>query len=242
MKKNIFSPRSMAVGLVAGLLIGSGGMYVYSSPQPIDAYRDDSYGFRFNGGDKVTLSGDFTTVVYKDRSYVPVRFISDNLGAKLTWDEATKTITMDAPEKVVEKIVEKIVEKPVEKETEYRGFPQAYVAQDIRLDMTMFRRNADRSSSQFYLSFENKGSTPWQISVLTAKFIGDNGKTYDALNIPNDIDQRLYNNINKDKTVEGYLAVSAIPDEVKKGTLQFTIFPNDGSGKKTELSFPVKLD
>ena len=33
-------------------------------------------------------------VIINDRTYVPIRFVADELGAETSWDEATKTVTI----------------------------------------------------------------------------------------------------------------------------------------------------
>ena len=33
-------------------------------------------------------------VIINDRTFVPVRFVADELGAETAWDEATKTVTI----------------------------------------------------------------------------------------------------------------------------------------------------
>lgn len=43
-------------------------------------------------GESVKL--DSPAFIENDRTYLPLRFISENLGAKVTWDEATKTVTI----------------------------------------------------------------------------------------------------------------------------------------------------
>lgn len=61
--------------------------------------NDASYvRFMFNGIEKSVPEG-YTVLMYQDRTYVPARFVAENLGANVGWDGNTQTVIIDSPPK-----------------------------------------------------------------------------------------------------------------------------------------------
>lgn len=81
--------------LLAGLLIGVtlSGVGVAFADQSIQVGLSDSIKFVFNGQEK-PLPADQKVIAYNGYNYMPARFIAENLGATVSWDQATKTISM----------------------------------------------------------------------------------------------------------------------------------------------------
>jgi len=75
--------RLLILGIAIGLLL-SVSVQVFAAPaiEKIEAYINHEMNFTFNGKD-TPLPEEYEVLVYKDRSYVPVRFIGDNLGAEV---------------------------------------------------------------------------------------------------------------------------------------------------------------
>jgi hypothetical protein len=82
--------------LIAGLLIGvtMSGVGVAFADQSIQVGITDSIKFVFNGQAK-PLPADQKVIYYKGYNYMPARFIAENLGANVSWDQTTKTIKLN---------------------------------------------------------------------------------------------------------------------------------------------------
>lgn len=78
-------------GLIVGLTIGSvlSGTVAFAAGTQIEvAFRNLTY--MFDGVEKTPTAGK--GFIYEGDTYVPLRFMSDALGKKVTWDDATSTI------------------------------------------------------------------------------------------------------------------------------------------------------
>ncbi|NQX59120.1 peptidylprolyl isomerase [Paenibacillus qinlingensis] len=78
-------------GLIVGLTIGSvlSGTVAFAAGTQIEvAFRNLTY--MFDGVEKTPTAGK--GFIYEGDTYVPLRFMSDSLGKKVTWDDATSTI------------------------------------------------------------------------------------------------------------------------------------------------------
>ncbi|NOU62913.1 peptidylprolyl isomerase [Paenibacillus sp. LMG 31461] len=78
-------------GLIVGLTIGSvlsGTVALAAGTQIEVAFRNLTY--MFDGVEKTPTAGK--GFIYEGDTYVPLRFMSDALGKKVTWDDATSTI------------------------------------------------------------------------------------------------------------------------------------------------------
>lgn len=86
--------------LIAGVIIGSvvASTGVAAANQKITAYLSD-IDFTFDGVRKDVPSG-FSVLNYDGRTYVPARFVAEELGATVDWNNDTRTVvikTKDAP-------------------------------------------------------------------------------------------------------------------------------------------------
>ncbi|MDU0199648.1 copper amine oxidase N-terminal domain-containing protein [Paenibacillus sp. MAH-36] len=78
------------VGFVCGALFFSGLTYAATDSVGIDVYfRKLQY--YFNGENKQPPK-DLQGFIYKDTTYVPLRFLSESLGKPVSWDDATSSI------------------------------------------------------------------------------------------------------------------------------------------------------
>ena len=78
-------------GLIVGLTIGSvlSGTAAFAAGNQIEvAFRQLTY--MFDGVEKAPTEGK--GFIYEGTTYVPLRFMSESLGKKVAWDEATSTI------------------------------------------------------------------------------------------------------------------------------------------------------
>ena len=86
--------RQFIMGLIIGALtMVSVGVFANSSAhQQITAWLVNNVQFIFNGEYKSIPEEYGGVIIYQDRTYVPTRFIAENLDAEVNWDDATRTV------------------------------------------------------------------------------------------------------------------------------------------------------
>ncbi|WP_018130744.1 copper amine oxidase N-terminal domain-containing protein [Effusibacillus pohliae] len=75
--------KQLIAGLVMGGVIASAGAAFADGPVHFVNFK-----FKFDGVEK-SLPEGFTVLEYNGRTYVPARFVAENLGAKVDWDGST---------------------------------------------------------------------------------------------------------------------------------------------------------
>jgi hypothetical protein len=83
--------KKLIIGLVCGIFLTIGTQTFASSTLETILFPVK---YIFNGAEK-QLSGDYVTLNYKGHTYVPVRFIGENLGAIVFYDDTSKTIYLN---------------------------------------------------------------------------------------------------------------------------------------------------
>lgn len=78
--------KQLVTGVVIGGVLASTGV-VFASGQ----VNFVNYEFKFNGVQKPVPEG-YTVLEYQDRTYVPARFVAENMGGTVEWDENSKTV------------------------------------------------------------------------------------------------------------------------------------------------------
>ncbi|MFT9847185.1 BsuPI-related putative proteinase inhibitor [Aneurinibacillus sp. REN35] len=95
--------KSVAIGVVLGSVMTAGVGYGASSltqvavdltPVTIKVGEESKSGTYHNGKENLPL-----TMMYKDTTYVPIRFISEALGQEATWAPQSRTVTIAAKDK-----------------------------------------------------------------------------------------------------------------------------------------------
>lgn len=71
----------------------------------VDALAAPDYGIRVTVNGKPVEFSDVKPAVKDGRTYIPLRFVSEALGAKVDWDGEKKKITITLGEKVIEMVV-----------------------------------------------------------------------------------------------------------------------------------------
>ena len=82
-------------GLIVGLLIGTllTGSFVFATPiQEAISVVYDNYKIFIDGADKSATPEDSKPFVYNGRTYVPLRYIAEAMGKKVSWDGETNSI------------------------------------------------------------------------------------------------------------------------------------------------------
>ncbi|PWK16290.1 copper amine oxidase N-terminal domain-containing protein [Tumebacillus permanentifrigoris] len=82
--------KKVLVAFVAGMVVATAGA-AFADNQ-IAALFTTSVKFKVNGSDKTNSLG---TILYKDRTYVPARFVGEALGAEVGWDGEHNTVILN---------------------------------------------------------------------------------------------------------------------------------------------------
>ncbi|WP_053954757.1 copper amine oxidase N-terminal domain-containing protein [Inediibacterium massiliense] len=256
--------KQLITGLVIGSMLGAGAS-VFAQGSLVPAQIADYISFTFNGKHKA-LDSEYTVLMYKDRTYVPARFIAENLGAQVKWDDGMKIISIvkEEPKEEVKKTdKEEPKEEPKKEEDkksedkkeeqkeekkssiDYKKLPISQTIGDVWISVTGISIDEDDKVASVYIKVENKASTPVQIDQRSAKIIaGDKTYKQEDVRAIYDIDPTWFNDIKKDDEINGVIKMP-IPtkkDEPWKNiTLTFKLRQNDGTQKETELKFDIAL-
>lgn len=87
--------KQLVIGLVLGSMITGAGAAAASQSTAISAFLKDGITFKFNGEEK-KLEDGYSVLNYKNSTYVPARFVAEELGATVKWDNKTQTISIDS--------------------------------------------------------------------------------------------------------------------------------------------------
>lgn len=86
------SKKSFLAGLIAGVVL-AGGSAVFAGQSISASIADVNY--KFNGVQTPLTSG-YVSINYGGHTYVPARFIGEQLGATVGWDSSSNTVTVDS--------------------------------------------------------------------------------------------------------------------------------------------------
>lgn len=244
----MFRGKSLLTGILAGVLISMPiHMYANDIKTKVETWATPYVQFIFD--DQITpLPLGYTVLNYEGRTYVPTRFVAEQLGAEVDWDESTQTIFVKSkpiPEPVPEEPGKgqqqeenkNDNEEQQEEKITYNKLPVKKTYKDFSLTTTSVFK--DNNATRVYVELENKQSRPLQIRQLSATLVIE-GKTYKA-NIAGILDERLFKDAREDEFLEGYLTFPAIPKDADKATVKLELIYNDGSGDKEELEYNIKF-
>lgn len=265
--------RQFIMGLIIGALtMVSVGVFANSSAhQQITAWLVNNVQFIFNGEYKSIPEEYGGVIIYQDRTYVPTRFIAENVGAEINWDDASRTVNIRSPEcpvcpepsiengdEPIEDVHEEtVVETPKEEDTgqpagNYRKTPITKYFDNIELTVTLvnltneygveYGSDFPANQTRVHLRVENKDHTPIQIQQSKTKAIVD-GKEYTMKNVPSArLDKTWYDDIRKDDVVEGYISLPLLPVDAEEMKLVIYILENDWRQTEREIEFDIALE
>lgn len=246
----MFKKKQLFMGMLAGVLISMPfHMYANDLRTKVETWATPYVQFIFD--DQITpLPLGYTVLNYEGRTYVPTRFVAEQLGAEVGWDEGTQTISIKS--KPVEESTpeqenqdneqgkdtdEKQKDEEPKEKIEYSKLPLKKTHKDFAVTLTSVFR--DNNSTRIYIELENKQHRPVQVRQMSATLITEN-KTY-TLNTTGILDERLFRDAMEDDFLEGYLAFPKISEDIKEATVKFEVIYNDGSEDKHELEYNIKF-
>lgn len=241
-----------------GVLASSDG------PQKVAAWLTDNVEFIFDGEYRSVPEEYGGVIIYNDRTYLPTRFIAENIDAEVNWDDESRTVTIrSAPCPVCPElpIVEpKEPEEDADKEEEdlgqpegdYRKTPLTKYYDGMELTVTLvnltneygieYGMETSANQTRLHLRMENSENTPLQLLQLKTKAVVD-GKEYTMKNVlTSRLDRKWYKDIRKDDVVEGYISLPLIPEDAKEMKVTIYILENDWRQTEREVEFDIALD
>lgn len=87
--------KQLVLGVLLGSLVTGAGAVAASGGASITALLKNEIIFKFNGMEK-KLDKGYSVLSYKNVTYVPARFVAEELGATVTWDNGTQSILIDS--------------------------------------------------------------------------------------------------------------------------------------------------
>ncbi|SNS43947.1 Copper amine oxidase N-terminal domain-containing protein [Anaerovirgula multivorans] len=255
LNKKLFSIkiRYLIIGIVIGVSIMSSALVFANTP--ITAWVASNIGFYFN--DQFTeLPQGYDVILHNGRVYTPARFVAEELGAEVVWDEATNRIYINYEEIVPEVPSEKAIdideekeEKETETETEetqkrkknYQKLPINITAEDGRIAVTSV--SFDNNETIVYIEVEGRKNYPIQLDQSAARIETEEEiyRQSELQRTANPVDTKWYNDIRDEERVTGWIKFPPMPEDTKEMTLYLEIFRNDGSKKTTELELDIAL-
>lgn len=236
----------MAAGLTVGLIAGSCvSAFAAEGLKYVQASINDTFKFQVNGEAK-TLDDEYTVLVYKDRTYLPVRGIGELMGADIDWDDATKTVLIDTSKLVGNGDTDKpdtpntgTDEEPT---IEYKSLPQIYEDYYLRVDAETYFE--DKDGDRLFIKLKNKTDGKVLRLVSAETNYTYEGKTYTMKDVDSvNWDTRWYTKyIEEDQELEGYLRLPKDLEMADGGELQVHIaLQFDGESQLRPVDFNLKV-
>ncbi|TYP74114.1 copper amine oxidase N-terminal domain-containing protein [Paenibacillus methanolicus] len=88
--------KQLAIGALLGSMITGAGAVAASEGAAITAFLKNEIVFKFNGVEK-KLDKGYSVLTYNNATYVPARFVAEEFGANVVWDNKTQTIQIITP-------------------------------------------------------------------------------------------------------------------------------------------------
>lgn len=261
--------RYIAMGLVLGILLTLSVGPIAAATRTISVYLRPDIQYVFDGQLK-PLPEEYTTLVHEGRAYLPIRFVSENLGYHVLWDDVNQRVLLTSPE-LPEPVEPEVPDEPVEEpapseepteepaapeepkqpEGSYRALPITRYYDDLEatVQVVVLRDTENRwtggdrvETTRVYLRIENKGSNPYEIRQAESVAIVD-GKEYRTKDVvASRWDPRWYAHIRRDEITEGFIALPDIPEDSELMKLTVVAIEQGHVQKEVKMTFDIRLD
>lgn len=171
--------KQLAIGVLLGSMITGAGAVAASEGAAITAFLKNEVVFKFNGVEK-KLDKGYSVLSYNNATYVPARFIAEEFGANVVWDNKTQTIQITSPKTSMEP-VKPVEARPESQTSEWDKFDGEWRNTELtaKLDFVSTTKanvelkstaKAELNGLKFVLDFSGPGSGKGEASL--------NGETY----------------------------------------------------------------
>lgn len=237
--------------LTAGVLIGAictFGAQTFANPSGniVTAVVDNLIRFEINGEIK-SLPAGYNVLNYRDRIYVPTRFVAEEMGGEVTWDSENKIVKVtQLPIKAETEEVEKDkTETPKEQTPKpvQKYYQKPSISKDtLEMMIGVAAVTEDKGEWKVHVVLENKRSTPLQLLQGESKITVD-GIEYAISKVPAyKLDTKWYNDVREDEKKEGYIMLPQIRSGSQNLDLVLTVLENDMNKKKHTIEFNISLE
>lgn len=222
--------RYLVLGIAAGFLLSLGVQtYAQDAVSTVAAWIRNDYRIEYNGEEKKLPEG-YQILVYQNRTYLPLRYVGELLGADIQWDGETNTAS------IFQEKNPGIIDT-----TGYGVLPQSVETLNYRITATALMGKDDAEGPRLYLSLKNKSDSVLRLDQGSTVFEID-GKEYTY----RDVDSLLYDSrwyttyLEKDAEAEGYLRLPKEAKEASRITITFHL-TQDGNTEPIPVTFRLKL-
>ena len=222
--------RYLVLGIAAGFLLSLGVQtYAQDAVSTVAAWIRNDYRIEYNGEEKKLPEG-YQILVYQNRTYLPLRYVGELLGADIQWDGETNTAS------IFQEKNPGIIDT-----TGYGILPQSVETLDYRITATALMGKDDAEGARLYLGLKNKTDSVLRLDQGSTVFEID-GKEYTY----RDVDSLLYDSrwyttyLEKDAEAEGYLRLPKEAKEASQITITFHL-TQDGNTEPIPVTFRLKL-
>jgi Copper amine oxidase N-terminal domain. len=220
--------KSATMGFVAGALCMV-SVTAFGAYSDITAKLFNDVTFKFDGVATASPS-DQPVLNYNGYTYVPIRYVSENLGATVNWNVPSRCVEIQSDKKtyIKEVEVEKIVY--VDKDSEegsklitYETLPIKSKMNKHTVEVTGVSRDTYDRNTKIFVDVENDNETGVQLIPSSATLVVD-GETVDASLLVNDWDNGWStSDIEYDSSYEGYLLFNLLDEEWTNADLTVTL-------------------
>ncbi len=239
-RKSSGKKRYLLLGAAAGLLLSLGVQtYAQDALTSITAWLRNDYRIEYNGEEQ-TLPEGYDILVYQDRTYLPLRYVGELVGAEIEWNPETHTASIRREESADTPETPDISDTI--DTTGYGTLPQSIETLDYRITATVLMGKDDSEGARLYLSLKNKSDTVLRLDQGATVFKID-GEEYDY----GDVDSLYYDNrwymtyLEKDQEAEGYLRLPEEASDASYVTIT-THLTQDGKSEPIPVTFRLKME
>lgn len=250
--------KQLVGGIVIGAMIATGGTaFANSSVAPVIT---NWVKFKFNGEAKNLPSG-YTVINYEGHTYVPARFIAEELGADVKWDVNSNTVLIDEQEVKQPTTSEETPSQPEKpdvnneetqsqdetKETPSTTFEELPVSKTLNgVSVEIYEIDqSDYENTMLYFRVKNTNDSPMQF-IQSSGYLEADGKKYEHTGVNSNTtgwkDSTWFTDLNEDDDNEGYIMIKKVPNDIKEGTVHVEVLQNDRTQKITTYEFDIKWD
>ena len=241
--------KALVVGFAAGAVCMMSVPAIAATYKNVEAMLLPEAMFKID--DKLVASpSDAPVLNYQGYTYVPVRFVAEQLGCEVTWDVISRQVRIKSP---APEVVERVIEKPVEKivyvdkdssieqgSTVYYELPakKSTSGYSITLKTVIMEDDEDYGAprrTRAYITLDNLNLDKVEVEQIETKLILD-GKEHKMSNRDNLWDDRWDDEYTKkDETIDGFFVFDGIEADYKTGTLKVPIKITNDDGFKREV-------
>ena len=230
--------------VVGGVLLSGGNVLANNASLPSITnwvkYKID--------GEYKSLPSGYTTLNYEGHTYVPTRFIAEQLGADVEWDDQTKTVTIEKPEVTTgdensnkEENSNNGEECSKPDSTKYEELPVSKTINGVRVEIYSVEDQYDYT--KLYVTVKNTDESLVQLDQGTAYFQSESSN-YANKDINGGVmywkDTAWFKDIEEDKDAKGYIMLPPIPKDERQGKFYVEVFENGVNKNVMKYEFDIK--